>query len=176
LSYLALGELHHTTAKALSFKYKFSCFASAYGRVSDSTGKSKIARARTASQYVNLNYCGVRLICHVLIIEDDPFVAMHLSMLAEDAGATSIGTADTEADAVMAAQEQRPDVILSDVRLIEGTGPRAVARIYSDCGPIPVIFVTGTPEECEPCHYAAAVLIKPVNDRALITAFTKIAP
>jgi len=117
-----------------------------------------MTRTRSASGYVNPDCCGVSLICHVLIIEDDPLVAVHLSMLAEDAGATSIGTADTEADAVLAAREQRPDVILSDVRLIEGTGPKAVARIYSDCGPIPVIFVTGTPEECEPCHYAAAVL------------------
>lgn len=101
---------------------------------------------------------------------------MHLSMLAEDAGATSIGTADTEAEAVTAAQDQRPDVILSDVRLIEGTGPNAVARIYADCGPIPVIFITGTPEECQPCHYAAAVFSKPVNDRALVAAFASIAP
>jgi len=112
----------------------------------------------------------------VLVIEDDPFVAMHLCMLAEDAGATSIGTADTEAEAIRAAQEQRPDVILSDVRLIEGTGPAAVARIRTDCGPIPVIFVTGTPEECKPCHYAAAVLSKPVNDRVLIATFMEIAP
>ncbi|WP_267383030.1 response regulator [Sphingomonas sp. GC_Shp_2] len=112
----------------------------------------------------------------MLIIEDDPFVVMHLSMLAEDAGATSIGTADTEAEAVIAAQDQRPDVILSDVGLIEGTGPNAVARIYTDCGHIPVIFVTGTPDECEPCHYAAAILGKPVNDRALIAAFAKVAP
>ncbi|RYF20538.1 MAG: response regulator [Oxalobacteraceae bacterium] len=114
--------------------------------------------------------------CHVLIIEDDPFVSMHLSLLAEDAGATSIGTADTESEAVTAARDRRPDVILSDVRLIEGTGPRAVARIYTDCGPIPVIFVTGTPEECEPCHYAEAVLGKPVNDRALKSAFARVAP
>ena len=112
----------------------------------------------------------------MLIIEDDPLVSMHLSMLAEDAGATSVGTADTEAKAISAAHNQRPDVILSDVRLIEGTGPKAVARICSDCGPIPVIFVTGTPEECEPCDYAAAVFNKPVNDRALVAAFLKVAP
>ncbi|RZL17589.1 MAG: response regulator [Sphingomonas sp.] len=114
--------------------------------------------------------------CHVLIIEDDPIVAMHLSLLAEDAGATSIGMADTEADACIAAQAQRPDVILSDVRLFEGTGPGAVARIRTDLGPIPVIFVTGTPEECNACDYAAAILTKPVNDRALVAAFVQIAP
>lgn len=114
--------------------------------------------------------------CHVLIIEDDPFVAMHLSALAEDAGATSIEMADTEADAVTAAEGCRPDVILSDVRLIAGTGPQAVARIRKDFGPIPVIFVTGTPEECEPCDYAAAILGKPINDRALARAFTAAIP
>jgi len=151
-------------------------FETLYRRVLAPTQPSKIVRARMASGHVNVNCCGVGPICHVLIIEDDPFVAMHLSMLAEDAGATSIGTADTEGEAVTAAQDQRPDVILSDVRLIEGTGPKAVARIYTDCGPIPVIFVTGTPEECEPCHYAAAVLGKPVNDRALLAAFASVAP
>ena len=112
----------------------------------------------------------------MLIIEDDPLIAIHLSMLAEDAGATSIGTADTEADAVAAAHQQRPDVILSDVRLIEGTGPKAVARIHTNCGVMPVIFVTGTPEECEPCHYAVAVFRKPVNDRALVAALIKVTP
>lgn len=112
----------------------------------------------------------------MLIIEDDPLISMHLSMLIEDAGATSIGTAGTEAEAVSAAHHQRPDVILSDVRLIRGTGPNAVALIFTDCGPIPVIFVTGTPEECEPCHYAAAVFSKPVNDRVLVEAFLRIAP
>lgn len=101
---------------------------------------------------------------------------MHLSMLMEDAGATSIDTAATEFEAVLAAHSQRPDVILSDVRLISGTGPRAVARIFSDCGPIPVIFVAGTPEECEPCHYAEAVFGKPVNDRVLVEAFLRVVP
>ena len=115
-------------------------------------------------------------ICHVLIIEDDPLIAMHLSMLAEDAGATSVGMADTEANAVKAAHEHQPDVIVSDVRLIEGTGPSAVARIHIDFGAIPVIFVTGTPEECEPCHYAVAVFRKPVNDRALLAALIKAVP
>lgn len=112
----------------------------------------------------------------MLIIEDDPLVSMHLSMLIEDAGATSISTAGTEADAISAALDHRPDVILSDVRLITGTGPKAVASIFGDCGPIPVIFVTGTPEECEPCDYAAAVFNKPVNERVLIEAFLRVAP
>lgn len=114
--------------------------------------------------------------CHVLIIEDDPFVAMYLSTLAEDSGATSIEMADTEADAIAAARGRKPDVILSDVRLIEGTGPKAVARIREDFGPIPVIFVTGTPDECEPCNYAAAVLGKPVNEQALVRAFIAVIP
>lgn len=112
----------------------------------------------------------------MLIIEDESLVAMHLSMLAEDGGATSVETADTEAAAIDAARSHCPDVIVSDVRLTEGTGPQAVARIREDQGPIPVIFVTGTPEECEPCHYASAILGKPVNDHALMAAFIEVAP
>lgn len=94
----------------------------------------------------------------------------------EDAGATTFEETCTEADAICAAQAHRPDVILSDVRLLEGTGPSAVARIRDELGAIPVIFVTGTPDECEPCHYAAAVMAKPVDDRALTTLFRQVAP
>jgi CheY-like chemotaxis protein len=101
---------------------------------------------------------------------------LHLSLLVEDAGATSLEEVGTEADAVSAAQAHRPDVILSDVRLLEGTGPAAVARIRDELGAIPVIFVTGTPDECDACHYAAAVLTKPVDDRALTALFQQLAP
>lgn len=103
-------------------------------------------------------------------------MSLHLSFLVEDAGATTIEEVVTEADAIGAAQAHRPDVILSDVRLVEGTGPAAVARIRDQLGAIPVIFVTGTPDECEPCHFAAAVMAKPVDDRALTKVFRQLVP
>ena len=38
-------------------------------------------------------------------------------------------------------------------------------------GPIPVIFITATPEACEPCEPPGKVFGKPINERAVIAAF-----
>ncbi len=114
--------------------------------------------------------------CHVLIIEDEAFIAMDLQHLLENEGATSFAFADSEDEAVTSALEQRPDFITSDVKLIEGTGPRAVAAICARCGPIPVLFVTATPEACEPCDATTAILRKPINARAVIETFHRMKP
>ena len=115
--------------------------------------------------------------CHVLVIEDEPLIADYLADVAEIAGATSVVLAATERDAIAAARSFRPAVILSDVNLKQGgTGPRACAAIRAEGGPIPVIFITGTPEECEPCDYAAAILGKPVDLDRVVQAFRAVAP
>lgn len=114
--------------------------------------------------------------CHVLIIEDEPFIAMVLQAILEEEGATSIAIADTEQDAVASALACRPALITSDVKLIAGTGPRAVQRIHEKLGEVPVIFITGTPEDCRPCDPAARVLNKPIDHRAVIAAFHELGP
>jgi CheY-like chemotaxis protein len=78
--------------------------------------------------------------CHVLIIEDEPVVAMDLQMLLEAEGATSIDIAASEAEAIAAARMHRPGFITSDVKLPQGTGPHAVRRIRDEHGDIPVIL------------------------------------
>lgn len=109
--------------------------------------------------------------CHVLIIEDEPFIAMAIQEMLEEEGATSFAFAVTQAEAIEAATERRPELITSDVRLIEGTGPRAVAQIHERLGPVPVIFITATPGQCEPCDPPGVVLGKPVRQQALREAF-----
>ena len=47
--------------------------------------------------------------CHVLIIEDEPLVALTIQDMLEDEGATSFDIAATQADAVAAALHHRPD-------------------------------------------------------------------
>ena len=114
--------------------------------------------------------------CHVLVIEDDWLIADHIVRLAEDAGATSVAQADTQASAVDAARQRRPAMILSDVKLLAGTGPLAVQTILAELGEIPVIFITGTPEACEPCAPPGVVLGKPIIDRDVRDAFRRLAP
>ncbi|WP_267397687.1 MULTISPECIES: response regulator [unclassified Sphingomonas] len=114
--------------------------------------------------------------CHVLIIEDEWLIADYVEQLARDAGATSIMIADCETDAIEAAGARRPEIILSDVNLRTGTGPRAVEAILSIWGPIPVIFITGTPEDCTDCTPPAVVLTKPIRAQAVIENFRRLAP
>lgn len=109
--------------------------------------------------------------CHVLIIEDEPFIAMDLQEMLEAHGASSFAFAETEDAAVAAALEHRPDVITSDVKLSEGTGPGAVRTILDRLGAIPVIFITATPGDCRPCDPPGVVLGKPINVRAVQAAF-----
>ena len=67
--------------------------------------------------------------CHVLIIEDEPLVAMDVeALLFADNGATSFAFAETERGAVAAALVQRPEFIISDVSLTQGTGPAQFSR------------------------------------------------
>lgn len=69
----------------------------------------------------------------------------------------------------------RPDFILSDVWLLEGTGPLAVESIRGELGSIPVIFVTATPEACSPCAPPGMVFRKPLDRPAIGAAFRRMA-
>ena len=114
--------------------------------------------------------------CHVLIIEDEALIALDLQDMLSTAGATTFSFAETEREAVDAARVQRPDVIMSDVMLREGTGPHAVAAIQGEMGPLPVIFITATPEACTSCDPSAVVLCKPIIDARVREAFRAVAP
>lgn len=114
--------------------------------------------------------------CHVLIIEDEPFIAMILQDVLEEEGATSVAIAVTEQEAIASALACPPAVITSDVKLIEGTGPNAVQKIHEELGEVPVIFVTATPGECRPCAPPGVILTKPIDQRALATAFHELGP
>lgn len=114
--------------------------------------------------------------CHALVIEDDWLIADHIICLIEQAGATSIAQADTQDAAIEQARNRRPDIIVSDVKLLQGTGPAAVQRILSQYGDLPVIFVTGTPEDCIPFAPPMVILNKPVNDAVVVDTFRRLAP
>ena len=114
--------------------------------------------------------------CHVLIIEDEPFIALLLQDLLEGEGATSVAIAVTEDDAVASALACLPAVITSDVKLLEGTGPHAVQRIHDKLGDVPVLFITGTPQDCQPCAPPGKVFSKPIDHRAVIAAFHELGP
>lgn len=109
--------------------------------------------------------------CHVLIIEDEALMAMDLEALLEKEGATSFSFAASQDEAVTEALVRKPDLIISDVALSEGTGPLAVSTILDTFGHVPVIFITGTPDACSPCPPGTLILTKPFNRAAIARAF-----
>lgn len=113
--------------------------------------------------------------CHVLIIEDEPLIALDLENLLQANGADTFSFADGQKAAIAASREKRPDFILSDVSLVDGSGPLAVEAIQHELGDIPVIFVTATPEACLPCAPPAQVFRKPMNRTAIGAAFHSMA-
>ncbi len=82
----------------------------------------------------------------VLIIEDEPIIAMDLEELVEGCGHRVVGTASSEAEAIAIAEKTRPSLILADINLgAGGDGTNAVAAILKSHY-APVIFVTAYPE------------------------------
>jgi|GEM_PF-1188488 len=100
---------------------------------------------------------------HVLIIEDDAILAMNLQFFLEELGADSTELAASQADAIRKALAHPPDLIASDVQLVEGNGPAAVRAIKARLGDIPVIYVTGNPDEARLLDPEAPVLEKPLK-------------
>jgi CheY-like chemotaxis protein len=82
----------------------------------------------------------------VLIIEDEPIIAMDIEELVQSCGHRVVGVAGSEAEAVEMAERERPGLILADINLgAGGDGSHAVARILRHHA-VPVIFVTAYPE------------------------------
>ncbi|MEL7030330.1 MAG: response regulator [Pseudomonadota bacterium] len=82
----------------------------------------------------------------VLIIEDEPIIALDLQGLAEELGHRVIGVASTRTEAVKLAGASRPGLVLADIQLADGSsGVDAVNDILGGLT-APVIFITAYPE------------------------------
>ncbi|MGZ8312695.1 MAG: response regulator [Allosphingosinicella sp.] len=83
---------------------------------------------------------------HALIIEDDFLISMAIESVLRDCGFTSFDVAVSEQEAIAAVARKCPCLITADVELQPGCGIEAVQSICSE-RPIPVVFITGSPEQ-----------------------------
>jgi CheY-like chemotaxis protein/DNA-directed RNA polymerase specialized sigma24 family protein len=84
---------------------------------------------------------------NILVIEDEAIIALHIKKIVTELGHTVTGVARKHKDAVKLAATKRPDLILSDIQLADGSsGIDAVNEILANAGNIPVIFITAFPE------------------------------
>jgi CheY-like chemotaxis protein len=82
----------------------------------------------------------------ILIIEDEPLIAMDLEALVEGLGHNVIGVARTRTEAVKLAATKRPGLILADIQLADGSSGLDAVNDLLKAFEVPVIFITAYPE------------------------------
>jgi DNA-binding response OmpR family regulator len=109
-----------------------------------------------------------RTIRRIVIVEDEPLVAFDSEHMLSEAGYEVVATVDNLAEATRVIQEEKIDLILSDIKLNgEGDG-MDVARAAAAKG-VPVLFVTGNcPLEAR--TLGIGCLAKPYTEKTLKAA------
>ena len=112
----------------------------------------------------------------ILIIEDEPIIAMDIEMIVRELGHDVVAVATTHAEAVAEAQKHQPGLVLADIQLADNSsGIEAVQEILTDVT-VPVIFITAFPERLltgdrpEP----AFLLTKPYQPATLRAAISQV--
>jgi DNA-directed RNA polymerase specialized sigma24 family protein len=82
----------------------------------------------------------------IMIIEDEPLIAMDLEALVESLGHSVTGIARTRDEAVKLAGEKRPGLILADIQLADGSSGLDAVNDLLETFQAPVIFITAYPE------------------------------
>jgi len=78
----------------------------------------------------------------VLVVDDEPETRRTLVESLRAAGLDAVGAA-TAAEAVAAAAQRRPDLVVSDIRLPDDDGLELVRRLRADDPELPAVIVTG---------------------------------
>lgn len=119
-------------------------------------------------------------VIRVLLVDDHEVIRVGLrTVLGQTQGVMVVGEAGTMADAIEQAHKVKPDVILMDVRLPDGTGVNACREILSTRPETRVIFLTSYADDDS---VLAAVLagahgyvLKEIDSAALLEALYSVA-
>lgn len=116
----------------------------------------------------------------VLLVDDHEVIRVGLrTVLAQNQGITVVGEAGTVADAILQTQKLKPDVVLMDVRLPDGSGVDACREILEALPATRVIFLTSYADDDS---VLAAVLagahgyvLKEIDSSGLLEAIRSVA-
>lgn len=133
------------------------------------TGDTPVQKALTSVTVAEESLVGRR----ILMIEDEPLVALDLTFELEDVGAKVVAVARTLRDALREAEDQMVDLALLDGNL-GGEKVDAVAEILSRRG-IPFCFVSGYGPEHLPAGFRTVPIVqKPVDPARLLSVLHQI--
>ena len=108
----------------------------------------------------------------VLVAEDDTIVGVLLGELLKEMGHDVCAIEATEADVVAAAVRCKPDLMIIDVRLGDGSGISAVEEILRT-GPIAYLFVSGDLSNVQALRPGAVMIRKPYREPDLAQAIQR---
>jgi len=116
----------------------------------------------------------------VAIIEDEAIIALELESICMKAGLQVVGLASTASNAWEKFSDIRPDVLISDMELADGSeGVEVVVRLRKLRPDMVVIFVTATAQQDKLDRIEASnpdrVLNKPIDVAKLRTALAETA-
>jgi DNA-directed RNA polymerase specialized sigma24 family protein/CheY-like chemotaxis protein len=84
---------------------------------------------------------------NVLIIEDEPLIALDLENVVTSIGHTVKHIARTRSEAVAAFNAHRPGLVLADIQLADGSSGLDAVNEILGTAEVPVIFITAYPEQ-----------------------------
>jgi PAS domain S-box-containing protein len=107
----------------------------------------------------------------LLIVEDEPVVALDLQQEVEQLGCEVVGLAESADEALVAAELCRPDLALMDVRIVGSMDGIQTARLLRTAYQVPVIFLTSYSDDATITRAAREMpygyLTKPFKSREL---------
>lgn len=102
----------------------------------------------------------------VLVVEDDAMIGVLLGEMLEGMGYDVCGIEATETDAVTAAARYRPDLMIVDVQLGDGSGVSAIDTIQRAM-PVPHVFVSGDIARLRALKPGSIAIQKPYRESEL---------
>jgi CheY-like chemotaxis protein len=107
---------------------------------------------------------------NILVVEDDAMIGAVLAEMLAGLGHETGPIQRTEEGAVAAAALRKPDLMIVDLRLAEGSGVGTVERITRD-GPVPHVFMSGNGPFT--ATDGGVFLIKPFREADLVRAISR---
>ena len=105
----------------------------------------------------------------ILIVENEALIGMLLEEVLTGLGHEVCAVEATEAAAISAAREHRPDLMIVDMRLAEGDGVSAVREILSSRF-IPHVLISDAALGLRELHPETVTLRKPFQEAELVRA------
>ena len=114
----------------------------------------------------------------VLVVDDEPLIAMALEAMLEDAGYAVSTAANGRQGLERLAEAPRPDLVLLDMMMPVMNGPAMLAALAADPGlaGIPVVVLSSLPEEAIRARVGegvAAILLKPCTAEQVLDAIAR---